>query len=299
MEGGKLSEKSCDLIGQIVNDFYDRKQMSNAYKQLNGGNINLLGGEKIVGKRIVEINSSESNYIFLNGGDSSHEDKKKTELSEDEDNDDIWNSDDLCFDTVESRPVDKNGCSDYQKDDDDDGYSNAIDDCINTPSGEIVNSRGCSLSQIDTDNDGVNDAEDAFPTDQNESIDTDSDGVADRWDDYPEDPTRSESTTDESGNGMIYALLIIIILGIVGALLVVKNRQVNTQQNSLFAQQMSYESNSDESNLEQKDIPNIENTQAAPNTWEENGVHWTRDSEGNLSYYDQETQAWKPYNLMN
>ena len=62
---------------------------------------------------------------------------------------------------------------------------------------------------------------------------------------------------------------------------------------------MSYESNSDESNLEQKDIPNIENTQAAPNTWEENGVHWTRDSEGNLSYYDQETQAWKPYNLMN
>ena len=217
----------------------------------------------------------------------------------DEDNDDIWNSDDLCFDTVESRPVDKNGCSDYQKDDDDDGYSNAIDDCINTPSGEIVNSRGCSLSQIDTDNDGVNDAEDAFPTDQNESIDTDSDGVADRWDDYPEDPTRSESTTDESGNGMIYALLIIIILGIVGALLVVKNRQVNTQQNSLFAQQMSYENNSDESHLEQKDIPNIGNAQAAPNTWEENGVHWTRDSEGNLSYYDQETQAWKPYNLMN
>ena len=215
----------------------------------------------------------------------------------DEDNDDIWNSDDLCFDTVESRPVDKNGCSDYQKDDDNDGYSNAIDECINTPSGELVNTKGCSLSQIDTDNDGVNDAEDAFPTDQNESVDTDNDGVADRWDDYPEDPTRSEATSDESGNGMIYALFIILILGIVGALLVVKNRQDNVQQNSLFAQQMNYESNTNEASLEQKDIPNIDSSQQHT-TWEENGVHWNRDNEGNLSYYDNETQSWIPYSAI-
>ena len=89
---------------------------------------------------------------------------------------------------------------------------------------------------------------------------------------------------------MIYALLIIIILGIVGALLVVKNRQGNTQQNSLFAQQMNYENNNAQSSLEQKNIPNIDNTQPQTNTWEENGVHWTRDNEGNLSFYDQEAQ---------
>ena len=44
-----------------------------------------------------------------------------------------------------------------------------------------------------------------------------------------------------------------------------------------------------------KNIPNIDNIQPQPNTWEENGVHWTRDDEGNLSYYDQESQTWKPY----
>ena len=202
---------------------------------------------------------------------------------------------DLCFDTVEGQPVDQQGCSEYQKDDDDDGLSNANDECRNTPINAIVNSKGCAKSQIDTDGDGVNDEDDAFPTDRNESIDTDGDGVSDRWDDYPEDPTKSESVSEESGNGMMYAFLAIIVLGVIGALLVVKNRQTESQQNSLFAQQVQYDNSTEANMSQQKEIPNIED-QNNSSSWEENGVHWTRDGEGNLSYYNHETQAWTPYN---
>ena len=217
-----------------------------------------------------------------------------SESQKDEDNDDIWNSDDLCYDTLEGQPVDQQGCSESQKDDDDDGYSNANDECKNTPSSAIVNSKGCAKSQLDTDNDGVNDEEDAFPTDANESIDTDGDGISDRWDDYPEDPTRSESVSEDSGNGMMFAFLAIIVLGIIGALLVVKNRQTETQQNSLFAQQMQYDNSTETNMTQQKEIPNIE-AQNSPTSWEENGVHWTKDEAGNLSYFNQETQQWTPY----
>ncbi len=218
------------------------------------------------------------------------------ESQKDEDNDDIWNSDDLCYDTVEGQSVDQKGCSDYQKDDDDDGEFNANDECKNTPIGAIVNSKGCAKSQLDTDNDGVNDDEDAFPTDGNESLDTDGDGISDRWDDYPEDPTKSESVSEDSGNGMMFAFLAIIVLGVIGALLVVKNRQSEIQQNSLFSQQMQYDNSTESSMDAQKEIPNIE-AETAANSWEENGVHWSRDSEGNLSYYDQENQTWTPYTM--
>jgi len=218
-----------------------------------------------------------------------------SESQKDEDNDDIWNADDLCYDTLEGQAVDQQGCSEYQKDDDDDGLSNANDECKNTPASAIVNSNGCAKSQIDTDGDGINDEEDAFPTDGNESVDTDGDGISDRWDDYPEDPTRSESVSEDSGNGMMYAFLAIIVLGIIGALLVVKNRQTEAQHNSPFAQHMQYDNSTEANMSQQKDIPNIEQ-QNSPTSWEENGVHWTRDSEGGLSYFDQETQAWIAYN---
>jgi hypothetical protein len=219
-----------------------------------------------------------------------------SESQKDEDNDDIWNSDDLCYDTVEGQSVDQQGCSESQKDDDDDGLSNANDECKNTPASAIVNSKGCAKSQIDTDGDGVNDAEDAFPSDGNESVDTDGDGISDRWDDYPEDPTRSESVSEDSGNGMMYTFLAIVVLGIIGALLVVRSRQTESQQTSLFTQQMQYD-NSTEANMQpQKEIPNIENQNEAT-SWEENGVHWNRDAEGNLSYFNQQSQAWETYNL--
>jgi hypothetical protein len=64
--------------------------------------------------------------------------------------DDIWNSDDLCFDTPAGESVDQNGCSEFQKDDDQDGYVNAEDDCSNTPLNNITDDNGCSLIQLDS-----------------------------------------------------------------------------------------------------------------------------------------------------
>ena len=94
---------------------------------------------------------------------------------------------------------------------------------------------------------------------------------------------------------MMFAFLAIIVLGIIGALLVVKNRQTETQQNSLFVQQMQYDNSTQTNMAQQKEIPNIE-AENSPTSWEENGVHWTKDEAGNLSYFNQETQQWTQYN---
>ena len=219
-----------------------------------------------------------------------------SESQKDEDNDDVWNSDDLCYDTPANQAVDLVGCSEYQKDDDDDNYPNALDKCKNTPSGEIVNSDGCSLSQIDSDGDGVTDDKDDFKFDRNETTDSDNDGVPDRWDAYPLDETKSEAEKEESGSGFVYAAVAILILAVIGALLFVKNRDPPQGETSPFVNAGGNQGYADDSsfmmNQEQKNIPEIEQTQQ---TWEENGVHWSRAPDGTLSYYDNATQSWLLY----
>jgi len=217
----------------------------------------------------------------------------------DEDNDDIWNSDDLCFDTSPGFAVDQNGCSEFQKDDDQDGLVNAEDACPNTPVGEIIDNNGCGLTQLDSDGDGVNDLTDAFPLDKNESVDSDGDGVPDRLDAYPQDVTRSEAKAEEDGTGFMFILIAIFAIGIIGALLVVKNR-TPTQNNSPFAE-TTYQDTATETNMaemyDSKEVPTIEQqgVQQQNQTWEENGVHWSMAPDGTLSYYDDATQSWLVY----
>jgi len=212
----------------------------------------------------------------------------------DEDMDSIWNSDDLCFDTPAGESVDQNGCSEYQKDDDQDGYVNAEDDCSNTPLNNITDDNGCSLIQLDSDGDGVNDYFDAFPFDSNESVDTDGDGITDRLDAYPLDETRSEAEAKESGGGFMYIVIAILIIGIIGALLVVRNKQEGGYQ-SPFSQVAETddvtESNMAQTDYQSKDVPQI--SQQQNQTWEENGVHWSIDENGQLSYFDNGTQSWE------
>ena len=217
----------------------------------------------------------------------------------DEDNDDIWNSDDLCFDTLPGLAVDQNGCSEFQKDDDQDGLVNAEDACPNTPIGEIIDNNGCSLTQLDSDGDGVNDLDDAFPQDRNESVDTDGDGVPDRLDAYPQDVTRSEAKAEEDGTGFMFILIAIFAIGVIGALLVVRNR-APSQNNSPFAE-ATYQDTATEANMaemyDSKEVPTIEQqgVQQQNQTWEENGVHWSMAPDGTLSYYDEATQSWLVY----
>lgn len=215
----------------------------------------------------------------------------------DEDNDDIWNSDDLCPDTGLGESVDYNGCSDQQKDDDDDGIRNYLDDCPNTVPGWIVEEDGCALNQVDSDKDGVSDADDAFPNDSNESIDTDGDGVPDRWDFYPEDSLRNkQEVTEKSGNAMIYGIIAMLVIGIIAAVMYFKRGSVINQspfevanaELDAASEAAFYQEGND------KSLPEIV-TPSEPIQWEENGMHWSKDENDVLSYYDNATESWLPY----
>ena len=215
----------------------------------------------------------------------------------DEDNDDIWNSDDLCPDTGLGEGVDYNGCSDQQKDDDDDGIRNYLDDCPNTVPGWIVEEDGCALNQVDSDKDGVSDADDAFPNDSNETTDTDGDGVPDRWDFYPEDSLKNQQeVTEESGNAMIYAIIAMLVIGIIAAVMYFKRGSLVTQ--SPFEVANAELDAASEAAFYQADnnksLPEIV-TPTEPTQWEEDGIHWSKDENDALSYYDNATESWLPY----
>lgn len=44
---------------------------------------------------------------------------------------------------------------------------------------------------------------------------------------------------------------------------------------------------------EEKNLPSLEGTESQQ--WEENGVHWSRDANGQLSYYDATLEQWLPF----
>jgi hypothetical protein len=147
---------------------------------------------------------------------------------------------------------------------------------------------------LDSDGDGVNDYFDAFPFDRNESVDTDGDGITDRLDAYPLDETRSEAEAEESGGGFMYIVIAILIIGVIGALLVVRNKPEDGYQ-SQFSQVAETddvtENNMAQTGYQSKDVPQI--SQQQNQTWEENGVHWSIDGNGQLSYFDDGTQSWQ------
>ena len=213
----------------------------------------------------------------------------------DADLDDIMNNMDLCPDTPVTQSVDVDGCSEQQKDDDEDGIKNHVDECPNTPESELIDAVGCALIQLDSDGDGVNDAEDAFKFDANESMDTDNDGVADRWDAYPEDPTRSQAVVEESGNGLLYAIIALLLVGLLGGGGYFYTRKPELAATSPFGDAMAAMDSATEQNMggTSKELPSIEGSTSQQ--WEENGVHWSKDEHGNLSYYDAQTNQWVAY----
>jgi hypothetical protein len=157
---------------------------------------------------------------------------------------------------------------------------------------EIINADGCALLQLDTDGDGVDDSKDAFPNDANETVDSDGDGTADRWDAFPADPTRSQAETAEDGNVVLYAVLGVLLLGLLGGGGYVFGRKP-AQTDGLFHETLDATDTMTEQNMgAPSEVPS---TVAEPQQWEENGVHWSRDAEGNLSYYDSGSASWLAY----
>lgn len=216
-----------------------------------------------------------------------------SDSQKDEDLDDIANSKDLCPDTPVTQTVDLDGCSEQQKDDDEDGIKNHVDECPNTPDGDLINAVGCALFQLDSDQDGVNDAEDAFKFDANESVDTDNDGVADRWDAYPEDPTRSQAEVEESGNGLLYGVIALLLVGLLGGGGYFYSRKPEMVAGPFDGTLDSMDAATEQNMSGDKNLPSIEGAESQQ--WEENGVHWSRDANGQLSYYDATSEQWLPF----
>ena len=136
------------------------------------------------------------------------------------------------------------------------------------------------MVQLDSDGDGVNDAEDAFKFDANESVDSDNDGVADRWDAFPEDPARSQAEVEESGNGMLYAVIALLVVGLLGGGGYFYNRKQDIAT-SPFADATDQMDAATEQNMggPDKALPSLESPK--PQQWEENGVHWSGTLPGN------------------
>ena len=245
----------------------------------------------------------------------------------DADGDMISDSVDQCDATPAGEAVDQVGCSDSQKDEDGDGRSDAVDLCPDTPAGivpdifgcvpsqldtdmdgvddgndrcpmtnstAVVNADGCALYQLDTDNDGVTDDLDAFPDNATADSDRDGDGVADQFDAYPDDGLRSTLEPERNSTGLILGVVALLAIAGLAALLVVRREgatvatglgstaEVDAMAEATFA-------------AEDKALPELQsNTGAA--TWEENGVHWNRDAQGNLTYWDATSETWVPYN---
>ena len=88
-------------------------------------------------------------------------------------------------------------------DDDDDGVWNENDLCPNTPANATVDQYGCASTQRDTDGDGINDAFDAFPFDGTQWQDSDADGYGDNASGNNPDafPTDSTQWSDIDGDG--------------------------------------------------------------------------------------------------
>ena len=211
----------------------------------------------------------------------------------DSDLDDVKNNVDLCPDTPVTQNVDIDGCSEQQKDDDGDGIKNHLDQCPNTPPSELIDPVGCALSQLDSDGDGVNDAEDDFKFDANETLDSDGDGVADRWDAYPDDASRSALEAVESGNGMLYAIIAVLVLALLSGGAVVFLRKPQSSSGPFAPEIGATDALTEQQMSVAKQLPEI--SAAQPQQWQENGVHWSRDAHGQLSYYDAQLGSWVVY----
>jgi len=74
-------------------------------------------------------------------------------------------------------------------------------------------------------------------------------------------------------------------------------RKQNTDPMSAFAEATNAMDAVTEMHMAASDkaLPSLDATTQQPQQWEENGVHWSKDADGNLSYFDSGAQAWMPF----
>ena len=114
----------------------------------------------------------------------------------------LWDASGAILDSVSLPTANStSNCFLIVHDDDNDGVWNMNDLCPNTPANSTVDLNGCAASQRDTDNDGVNDALDPFPFDGTQWQDSDGDGYGDNASGNNPDAFPNDSTQWSDGDG--------------------------------------------------------------------------------------------------
>ncbi|MEC8151549.1 MAG: hypothetical protein VX068_02780, partial [Candidatus Thermoplasmatota archaeon] len=105
---------------------------------------------------------------------------------------------------------------------------------------------------------------------------------------------RSQAEVEEGGNGVLYAVIALLMVGLLGGGGYFYTRKPDLNSGP-FAEVSGRTDVATEQNMGggDKNLPSLDN--AEPQQWEENGVHWSRDVNGQLSYYDASAGAWVPY----
>ena len=104
---------------------------------------------------------------------------------------------------------------------------------------------------------------------------------------------RSTLEPERNSTGLILGVVALLAIAGLAALLVVRREgatvatglgavsDVDAMAEATFA-------------AEDKALPELQES-AGATTWEENGVHWNRDAQGNLTYWDATSETWVPY----
>ena len=94
---------------------------------------------------------------------------------------------------------------------------------------------------------------------------------------------------------MLYAIIALLLVGLLGGGGYFYTRKPELAATSPFGDAMDAMDSATEQNMAgaSKDIPNLD--ASSPQQWEENAVHWSRDANGNLSYYDAQSGQWVAY----
>ena len=206
----------------------------------------------------------------------------------DSDGDGRDDASDLCPGSLLGSPTDIYGCSPDQRDGDSDGVKDHLDICPSSAEGSFVDSDGCALDQKDSDSDGVADELDAFPNDPDATKDTDEDGVPDGEDYFPNDPTMWRAEDAKDLTWLIWVLTFVI--GACGVAMFFMRSKSKTAVDhleddniALFQEAMPAESLHEMAAAETK----------AEQWVDEAGVHWARQADGSVMFYDAVSGDWK------
>ena len=212
-------------------------------------------------------------------------------VQSDSDGDGRDDASDLCPGTADGAPTDLDGCSPDQKDSDDDGVNDYDDKCPFSTAGVFVDVNGCADDQRDSDGDGVFDANDAFPDNAEETKDTDGDGVADGDDYFPNDATMSKAEEAEDNTWLIYVLLFVVLACVI-TIAVMRMGSNRSEDDDVINSDTMMTTVMPSESLQ--DMAAHTPVTSQPEQWtDESGIHWTRQPDGSVMFYDMASGEWK------